>query len=270
MSQVEIGGVLVLVGVGVFVGVLVVRRLRPGLEHLDTGPASSVLSYVAAAFGILVGFLIVFELGEATRARHATGDEATAIGTAFDEAQLFPQSEAEIQHALICYSRAVSEREWPALAEGGSAPEVDEAYRQLIAAYGEAGEPTDGTFQPAAATNSFVQIGTISTARETRIVTAGATPRGLMWGLLIGASVFVLLLLFVVSTPARPVGQALLLALASVFTVVLLLLVFTLSRPFREGSGPVTPELIEDNTARMVSLATDGDRPCPFEEGATR
>jgi hypothetical protein len=270
MSQLEIGGLLVLVGVGALVAVLVIRRLRPGIEHLDTGPASSVLSYVAAAFGILVGFLIVFELGEATRARHATGDEATAIGTAFDEAQLFPESEADIQHALICYSRAVTEREWPALAEGRSAPEVDDAYRRLIAVYGEAGEPTDGTFQPAAATNSFVQIGTISTARETRIVTATSSPRALMWILLLGAAVFVLLLLFVVSVPARPVGQALLLGLASVFTTILLLLVFTLSRPFREGSGPVRPAAIEDTTARMVTLATDGDRPCPFEDGSDR
>ncbi|MGH8983513.1 MAG: hypothetical protein ACRDY6_06500, partial [Acidimicrobiia bacterium] len=65
MSQIALGSVLVLVGGGVFVAVLVGRRMRPGLEDLDAGPASSVLSYVAAAFGILVGFLIVFLLGEA-------------------------------------------------------------------------------------------------------------------------------------------------------------------------------------------------------------
>ena len=262
-------GLLVVVGVGVFVAVLVIRRLRPGLEHIDTGPASSVLSYVAAAFGILVGFLIVFLLGEVTDARHATGDEATSIGTAFDEAQLFPEAEPDLQHALICYSRAVTEREWPALAEGRSAPEADDAYRQLIAAYGDVEEPNGNTFQPAAATNSFVQIGSISTARETRLVTAESGLRPLVWIVLIGASILVLVLLFAVSTSARPVMQALLVGFAGVFTAVLLLLVVALSNPFQEDSSFLTPRLIEESTARMVALAPDvAAQPCPFEEAS--
>lgn len=267
MSQPAVAGVLALVGIGVFFAVLVIRRLRPGLEHADTAASSSVLSYVAAAFGVLVGFLIVVLLGQANDARHATGDEATSIGTAFDEAQLFPEAEPDLQHALICYSRAVTEREWPALAEGRSASEADDAYRELIAAYGDVDEPTDRTFQPAAATNSFVQIGAISTARETRLVTAEAGLRPLLWIVLLGASALVLALLFAVSVSARPLVQALLLGVAGVFTAVLLLLVATLNNPFQEGSGPLTPRLIEQNTARMVALAPDvAERPCPFDE----
>jgi hypothetical protein len=86
---------------------------------------------------------------------------------------------------------------------------------------------------------------------------------------LIGASLLVLSLLFAVSTSARPVMQALLLGFAGVFTAVLLLLVATLNNPFQEGSGPLTPRLIEENTARMVALAPDvADQPCPFEESS--
>lgn len=266
MSQLTVGAVLGLVGVGAFTAVLVVRRRWPAVEHIDPGPATAVLSYVAAAFGILIGFLIVFLLGEATDARHAVGDEATAIGTAFDEAQLFPQSEPTMQHALICYSRAVTEKEWPALAKGRSAPEADDAYRRLIGAYGDVDENIDRTFQPAAATNSFVQLGAISTARETRIVTAQAGVRPILWIVLVGAAILVLVLLFVASLSARPLGQALLLGSAAVFTTVLLLLAVALARPFHRGTGPVTPHLIEDNTSRMVALAPDAARePCPFD-----
>ena len=94
MSQLAVATILVVVGLVAAAGVLAIRRLRPGVEDIDPGPASAALSYVAAAFGILIGFMIVFLLGEVTEARHATGEEATAIGTAFDEAQLFPESEA--------------------------------------------------------------------------------------------------------------------------------------------------------------------------------
>jgi len=267
MSQPAIGGLLLVVGLGVFALVLLVRRIRPGVAHIDSGPAAAVLSYVAAAFGILLGFVIVFLFGLAANARQAIGDEATSIGTAFDEAQLFPDGEPDIQHALICYSRAVSEEEWPELAKGRSAPEADDAYRALIATYGEVDEPADRTFQPGAATNSFVQIGGISTARETRLVTADSGLGPLMWALLLGAAAFVLVLLFVVSVSARPLAQAVLLGLAGVFTAVLLLLVLVLSNPFREGSGPLTPRLIDENTERMVALAPDVvAQPCPFDQ----
>lgn len=246
-------------------GTLLLRKYRPQVAEVEPGPASAVLSYVAAAFAILLGFMTVFLLGQAANARQAIGDEATAIGTAFDEAQLFPEGEQDIQHALICYSRSVSEKEWDALAERRSAPETDEAYRALIATYGQVDEPTDRAFQPAAATNSFVQIGGISTARETRIVAAESPVRSLVWALLFGAAGFVLVLLFIVTVPARPLGQAVFLGLAGVFTAVLLLVVVVLSNPFGKG-GPLTPRLIDENLARMEALVPEvAARPCAFD-----
>lgn len=265
MSDLEILAVLALVFLVATGGTLLLRRYRPQVAQVDPGPASAVLSYVAAAFAILLGFMTVFLLGQTANARQAIGDEATAIGTAFDEAQLFPEGEKDIQHALICYSRSVSEKEWDALAERRSAPETDEAYRTLIATYGQVDEPTDRGFQPAAATNSLVQIGGISTARETRIVAAESPVRALVWALLFGAAGFVLVLLFIATMPARPLGQAVFLGLAGVFTAVLLLVVVVLSNPFGEG-GPLTPRLIDENLARMEALAPEvAARPCAFD-----
>jgi hypothetical protein len=257
---------IVAVGLATAGATLLGRRLWPRIDQADAAPSSAVLSYVAAAFGILVGFVIVFLLGQAANARQAIADEATSIGTAFDEAQLFPAGEPGIQRALICYSRAVTEREWPAMGNGGSAPEVDVAYRDLIAAYGEVREPTPSTFQPAAATNSFVQLGGISTARETRLVAAESGVGALLWSLLLGSAVFILAMLFLVSAAARPWAQAVLLGFAGAFTAVLLLIVLVLGRPFREGTGPLTSTLIDQNNERMIALAPDAAaEPCTFE-----
>jgi hypothetical protein len=258
---------MLLVGCAAFGVSLAIRTRRPGVEQIDSGPAAGVLGYVAAAFGFLVGFVIVFHLGLTGDARRATGDEATAIGTAFDEAQLFPEAEADLQHALICYSRSITEYEWEALAEGGGSIQADTAYRELIAAYGAVDEPFDRSFQAAAATNSFVQIGDISTARETRLVVAKSGIGPIMWVLMIGAAVFVLVLLFIVTSAARPVAQAVMLSMAAMFTMALLGMVVVFGSPFREGLGPVTPVLIEENTQRMVALAPGAsEEPCSFAE----
>lgn len=265
MNGLVLGLLLLLVGAVAFGLALLLRRAAPGVTRMDTGPASSTLSYVAAAYGVLVGFSIVFLLGQVASARSAIGDEATSIGTAFDEAQLFPESEPDLQRALICYSRAVVEREWSDLADGRSAPEADAAYRELIAAYGAADEPLDATFQPAAATNSFVQLGSISTARETRIVAAQVHIGPLMWTLLLGGGVLVVGLVFLLTASAGARGHATFVALAAMFTAVMLLLVVVLSHPFRDATAALSPRPIAENLERMTSIAGSTDQPCPFE-----
>jgi hypothetical protein len=222
---------------------------------------------VATAYGVVIGFSILLFFGTFADARHAIGDEATSVGTAFEEARLFPDDAPEIQHALICYSRAVSEFDFPALRHGESAPEADIAYRNIILALGEAEGSTDGTFQPAAATNIFVQVGNISTARETRLVAAENQMPSTMWILLFGGGLLVLSLIFVVTVPLRPATQAVLVGLVALFTSVMIVIVVVLAFPFAEGSGRVTPELIDQTTAYMESAAPDAAAlPCEFDQ----
>jgi hypothetical protein len=253
MTQTPLTSTLILLSAGVltFLLSLLVRRIFPGLASVNTDPWSSTLSYIATAYGVVIGFSIIFLFGEFTDARRAVGDEATSVGTAFEEARLFPDDAAEIQHALLCYARAVPELEWPALREGESSPEVDDAYRNIILALGEAEQPTDSTFQPAAATNIFVQVGNISTARETRLVAASIQVPVLMWALLWCGGLFVLALIFVVTLRARPVVQAALVGLSAMFTLVMILIVTALSNPFGTGEGRVSPRLIEETAATM-------------------
>ncbi len=265
MSPLASIAVMVVTGVVAFALSLLVRRRFSAVEP---GPWSSTLSYVAAAYGVIVGFSIVFLFGTFSDARQAVGDEATSIGTAFEEARLFPEDAENIQHALICYSRAVPEFEWPAMSGRDSAPEVDDAFRDIILSLDGDDEPTDGTFQPATATNLVVQVGNISTARETRLVAAETRIPPLFWGLLLGSGLLVVGLIFVVSLSAHPRAQATLVGFSAVFTAVMLLIVLALSTPFSQGGGRVKPELIEQTTTLMESEAPNAAFPCTFEMGS--
>jgi hypothetical protein len=245
---------------------LLARRRLPRLADLDSTPWTSVLGYVATAYGVILGFTIVFLFGEFAAARNAIGNEATSIGTAFDEARLFPESQVDIQHALICYGRAVSAFDWPALRDGASSPVVDDAYRDIFVTLGEVSESTDGTFQPATATNLVVQVGNIATARAVRIVAAEVRVPPMLWGLLVFGGVLVVGFLFVVTTRAGPRVQAVLIALSAVFTVVMFVMVVALSAPFSDAAGRLSPRVIEQTTASMESNARAATTmPCRFD-----
>lgn len=242
---------------------LLVRRLLTPVRDFESVPWTSTLSYVATAYGVVLGFSIVFMFGEFAEARKAVGNEAAAIHTAFDEAQLFPEGRAEIEHSLICYARAVVEYDWPALQDGRSAPEVDRAYRQLFTTLGSITGSSDSTFQPATATNLVVQLGNMSTARQVRVVAARISTPPLLWGLLLFGGVLVIALLFVVTLRTNRWAQGGLVAVSAVFTVVMLLIVVALGTPFNAGPGRLSPDLIERKVTSMEQIAPEaGARTC--------
>ncbi|NNU26962.1 DUF4239 domain-containing protein [Isoptericola sediminis] len=260
--------IIVLVGLVAGTITIVVRRTAPRLGSVDPAPWSATLSYVATAYGIVIGFSILYLFGAYAGARSAVGDEATSIGTAFEEVQLFDEAAPDVQHALICYARAASAYDWPAMQEGTSAPEVDDAYADLVASLGQAQEPPQGTFGPATATNVLVQIGSISTARETRLVAATTVLPVLLWALVLGGGLLVVALIFAVTLPAARRTQSVLVGLAASFTTVLVLLVAALNSPFSAGSGRVSPALIDQTTVSMEQSAPEiAGRPCPASGG---
>lgn len=239
----------------VFAASLLVRgALRQREPHY--GSWGATLSYIAAAYGVIVGFSILFLFGQYASAKAAVGDEATSIGTAFDQASLFPASKPSIQRALICYARAVPAYDWPSLSahEGGSS-KVDAAYQNLVVSVGVGDQPSTGALHSATATNLASQIGSISTSRETRLVAAENRVPPMLWILLIGGGAFVVILLFAVTLPAQRNTQAVLVSMSAVFTVVMLLVVVALSDPFAAGSGRVTPQLINETAASMTNAA---------------
>lgn len=249
---------LALVGVVVFAACRLVRA-RVDLDGEETDPWSSTLAYVATAYGVIVGFSILLLFAEFADARRAVGDEATSIGTAYDQAGLFPDAGPGIRQALLCYADAVVEEDWPAMRHGRGAPEVDAAFAALVASLGEGDAPPEGALHAATATNLAAQVGGISTARQTRLVAAETSVPALLWGLLVGGGLFICVLMFVVTASARPRTQGALVASVAVFTVAMVLLVHTLSTPFAPGAGRVSPRLIEEAVAQMQAGTDPAD-----------
>jgi hypothetical protein len=269
MTLTPVVSTVFLLGAGILAAAitLVLRRTDLRLESVDPQPWSSTLQYVATAYGVVIGFSILFLFGGFGDARKAVGDEATSIGTAFDEVMVFERDAPAVQQALICYGRAASEYDWPAMRERTSAPEVDTAYSDLVLSLDAGVEPIEGTFDAAVATNIVLQVGSISTAREARIVAAETRLPVLLWMLLLGGGALVVLLIFVVTLPAPPRVQALLVGLATSFTAVLVLLVVALNNPFAPGAGRVSPELIDETVSSMEQAAPDlADQPCPVAD----
>ncbi len=250
-----------------FLACLLVRRLL-GSREVHSNSWGSALSYIAASYGVIVGFSILFLFGEFSAARQAVGVEATSIGTAYDQAYLFPETQTSVQRALICYARAVPTYDWPALAdhEGGAA-EVDDAYLDLVTSVGEGDQPAEGALHAGTATNLASQIGSISTARETRLVAAETRLPPMLWVLLVGGGAFVVILIFAVTLPSKKGTQALLVSMSNAFTLTLLLIVVSLANPFAAGSGRVTPELIEETEASMTESASAAvGAPCSTDQ----
>ncbi len=266
MSPNPLVNALLLLLLGVVAGAIAfaVRRFLPDRSSLDTGPYSATLSYVATAYGVIVAFMIVFLFGAFSDARFSVGDEATSIGTAFEELRTFGADGVPAQEALLCYAQTATEYDWPAMRNGASAPEVDRAYSEVIMALGAIDAPNGTTFEPAMATNIMVQVGSISTAREARLVTAETTVPVLMWGLLLGGGLLVLVLIFVVTLPAPGRTQSVLVGLSATFTGALLILLLALANPYAKGAGRVSPELIEQTAATMSQeLPSAPTTPCP-------
>ena len=249
---------LILVLIGLLAGCLtyLIRRFLPWIEKVKPEGWGSTLSYVATAFGVVIGFSILYLFGQYATAKSAVGDEATSIGTAFEQAKLFPGSSDGIQRALVCYSRSVPEYDWPAMRNGGGgAPQVDQAYADLVASLGKGDRPTTGALHSATATNLASQVGSISTAREARLVTAETRVPPMLWLMLYVSAAFVVLLLFAETLSASRGTQSVLMGFSTVFTAVLLLLVIALAQPYGRNAGAVNPKLIEETTASMVKSA---------------
>ncbi len=241
----------------------VVRGRYRRLEELDTGPWSATLSYIATTFGVVVGFSILLMFGQFADARAAVGDEATSVGTAFEQAALFPGAGPGIQQALVCYADTVVVYDWPAMREGAGSAEVDAAFADLVQAVGQNDAPPVGALHAATATNLVAQVGSISTARETRLVAAQTGIPLLLWVLLVGGGLLVVILMFMVTLGAGRRAQAGLVASAAVFTTVMVVLVVALASPFADGPGRVNPRLIEEAADTMrASPNSLGLEPC--------
>jgi hypothetical protein len=132
-------GVL-LVGATVFVsivGTLLVRRWIP-VEVLErhNEVAGFIYAVIGVVYAVLLGFTAIIVWEWYDKAQAALDAETNDLIDLYRDAETFPNDiRGELDTQLRTYARLVADKEWPAMAEHKSSPEVWDAYTQLWRTY---------------------------------------------------------------------------------------------------------------------------------------
>src|SRR4030088_2505066 len=104
------------IGAAAAVSVLVNRRRPP-----EAAPEyQSALTFVGAAYGLLLGLLVVFAVGRFNDVRNQAQQEASSLVTLFDTVSVSPpETNHPVQHDLICYMGSILHDEVPSMERGG-------------------------------------------------------------------------------------------------------------------------------------------------------
>lgn len=103
----------------------VVRRLSRDPLLTDPTRGTTMITVVGTAFAILLAFIIVDAFQSYSGAKSSADSEATKTLEMFRTAGLFPGPERdEVRSDLVCYARAVTYSEWPAMKDGNTSPLV--------------------------------------------------------------------------------------------------------------------------------------------------
>lgn len=120
---------LVCVGIGILVGIVIVRLGRNHDPLDDTGfvadGLSATLGTVGGLLAFVLGFLVVFTLDNYTSAQDVAANEASAYSAAFEAAVLLPADQAEpIKRDVACLIESVRTEGW--YFSSGDGPSADD------------------------------------------------------------------------------------------------------------------------------------------------
>jgi len=104
------------IGSAAVLSVVVHRRRTTDADPPEYG---LVLSFVGAAYGLLLGLLVVFAVGHFNDVRTEAQREASSLVSLYDTLRVYPSETADpVHHDLFCYMRSIVHDEWPSMARG--------------------------------------------------------------------------------------------------------------------------------------------------------
>ena len=228
---------MLLVGATVFLsvaGTLLIRRWV-AVEVLERH--NEVAGFIYAVIGVVYAVLLGFT--------------AIIVWEQYDKAQAALRGELETQ--LRAYARLVIEKEWPAMAEHKSIPEVWDAYTQLWRTYYQ--------FQPENEsekiwyTVSITRLNDLGDQRRLRLLSSRL--RGvpvIIWVVLLGAGAITIGFTFLFGT--RNAAAQVVMSSGLALTIALVMLsIMALEQPFAgiNRIGPQAFEHLEDTFKRLES-----------------
>ena len=264
MPPVKLWEVIVLIVVvdAVIAGALVwIRRRAPeGSYFSDSQRAAGAFAVTGTIFAVLVGFVFLLSFQSYQNARSSSKDESIAAIGLYNSAEHFaPPARAGLEADTVCYARAVTDIEWPAMADERSSPIVDAWTARLDDGFDRV--HPHGASQSAAAQSWFASTDALLHGRQGRLSEANRVIPTTIWVLLLisGGAVIVLVLLF--ADPAERIYAQLTMTVAVTTAVAAsLLLVDFLDRPYGDHAGAISPAAMRSALATMARE----------ESGATR
>jgi hypothetical protein len=246
--------VLILWGVIAAAGALgvVVHRRRTRDEAPEY---QSALTFVGAAYGLLLGLLVVFAVGHYTDVRHESQAEANSLVALYDTVGVYPHETRDpVRHDLICYMRSIVHDEWPSMERGNDT----EARRTLR--FGDRVRadvrnlPIDDQKQGSTYGRAATLITDAGQSRQRLLFfTEPRIPAALWVVIYVGA--FLVFLLVVVHYATRPAGRVVALGSVAVLMTVVVSVLATLDQPFGVGAR-VHPE----EMTQAVELVLTGEK----------
>jgi len=196
---------------------------------------------VGVVYSVMVAFAVIVVWEKFSDAELTVVQEAGAAATLYRLAAGPEPEMAATRNALDGYLRTVINREWPAMANGGSSHEATLA---LDALYGVVLHvASSGLRQPAILAEAFRQVDALTQARRLRLhLATGAVP-GIMWLVLCSGAVLTVAFTFFFGTRNLR-AQIMMTAILSALVFMALMVIVSIDHPFT-GPSSVGPEPLE-------------------------
>jgi hypothetical protein len=221
-------------------GPIVLRRFIT-LEHLASNNeiAGFKFATVGVIYSVLVAFAVIVVWEKFNEAELAVVQEASAAATLYRLAATQPKA-ADARAAIGNYLKATIEDEWPAMAKEQRSQVASRALSSLYTAVFALG--SDGTVQPAIASDMFRQVDTITQARRVRIHLAAGVVPDVLWLVLSSGAVLTVAFTFFFATRNLP-AQVMMTGILSFLVFMALFVIISIDHPFTGpacvGSDPI-------------------------------
>jgi hypothetical protein len=237
--------VLILWGVIGAAAVLAAVAHRRRREDAPDPEYQLVLGFVGAAYGLLLGLLVVFAVGHYNDVQTEAQKEASSLVALYDTVRVYPvASSSRVHHQLVCYMRSIVDDEWPSMEQGNRR----EAARTLRFGDGLRAELRLLPATDSAQSSAYGRAGSLITdAGQSRqrllFLTAPEIPTVLWVVIYVGA--FLVFFLLAVHYGARPGGLVVVLGSVALLMTVVVAILAMLDQPFGFGVR-VNPEQMRE------------------------
>jgi hypothetical protein len=227
--------VLILWGVLGTAGLLAVLAHRRRPDDAVAPEHALVLGFVSAAYGLLLGLLVVTAVGHFNDVRTEAQKEASSLLALYDTVNVYtPATREPVQHELVCYMRSIIHDEWPSMARGTEleAPRTlrfgDRLRAQLRTL------PTDGSGEASAYGRGAGLVTDAGQSRQRLLFLTTPQIPTILW-VMIYVGAFLVFFLLAFHYAERPGGLVVVLGSVIVLMTVVVAVLSMLDQPFGFG-----------------------------------